>query len=408
MPGLNYPGTPPVGGGGDEDIFNLTSSPEGGWTAQQTPRAVYYNGKTYFAWINGSTGDLKIASYDHATETTSAAFTLDSPGVVDAHTECAILVRDSDKRLMVAYSLDTGPNQWLRISTNPEDVSAWGGFTNLDASIGSTSYAYSQLFQLTGVTNDPIYLFFQDRSGSTERLSYSKSTDGGATWSARTVVLSSASTLRCYWYSVADDSTIDFMVSDRDLYGSEGAVDLGHMYMDGTDDKFYTSAGVEITASKPFAHSELTQLETNATGVFAFDGKAGANPVFVYFVDNGSTVTAKYARWDGSAWDKADIYTANHLTFDRYYGYLAINPTDAEEVFSGVYSGTNQSELYTYVSADLGATWDAGTAITSGSADYNAGVTAVKNGVAALPIIWLRGTWSSPSSFAWSIKGLRR
>lgn len=408
MPGLNYPGVPPVGGGGDEEIFNLTSSPEGGWTAQQTPRAVYYNGKTYFAWINGSTGDLKIASYDHATETTSSPFTLDVPGQVDAHMMCAILVRDSDKKILIAYSLDAGPNLWFRVSSNAEDISAWGSTTNLDSSVGASDYTYAQLFQLTGVTNDPIYLVYQDRSGSTDRLAYTKSTDGGSTWSARTVVCTAASTNRMYWYASADTTTIDFLVTDRDAYGSEGSVDLGHFYLDGTDDKVYKSDGTEITATKPFAHSELTQVETNVTGALVSDGRAGTNPIFTYFVDNGATVTAKYARWDGSSWDKAEIYTEAHITFDRYYGYLAINPTDNEEVFSGISSGTGTSELYTYVSADLGATWDSGTAITSGSADYNVGVTGVVNGVTTLPIIWLRGTWSAPDDFAWSIKGLRR
>ena len=408
MAGLNYPaeGPPPPG----DDVFDVTSSPSGGWTAQQTPRAVYYNGVTYFGFVNGSTGNIVVASYDHAAETTSTPFIIDTISDVDAHNAPALLIRDSDKRLMVFYCAHDGPNMWLRISTNPEDATAFGSATNLDSSIGASDYTYPQAFQLTGVTNDPIYLFYRDVTSSDGRLAYTKSTDDGATWSARTVVMTgtTVSNFIPYWYAGADTTTIDFVATDRDSYGTEGTVDVGHMYITGSDDKWYTSAGVEITATKPFAHSELTQLETNVTGALVFDVIAGANPVTAYMLDTGTAVTGRYARWDGAAWDKADIYTEDHLDVDRFYGYLAINKADPEEVFSGISTGTNTSELYTYVSADLGLTWDAGTAVTTGSADYNAGVTGVVNGDAGMPVIWLRGTITSSTDFAFGIKGLRR
>lgn len=412
MPGLNYPGAPgppPVG----EDIFNLTSSPFGGWTAQQTPRAVYdaTNDITYIGGVNGSTGNIWVAGYDHATETTSTPFIIDTISDVDTHNAPALLVRDSDKKLMVFYCAHDGPNMWLRIATNAGDATAFGSATNLDSSIGASDYTYPQAFQLTGVTNDPIYLFYRDLASSDGRLAYTKSTNDGSTWSARTVVLTgnTASNFIPYWYGHADTTTIDFVCTDRDSYGDEGTVDVGHMYLDGADsDKWKKSDGTEITASKPFAHSELTQLETDVTGALIFGVKAGTNPIALYMLDNGSTVSGRYARWDGSSWDKATIYTANHIDVDRFFGYLALNPADDEEVFSGIWTGTDMSELYTYVSGDLGATWDSGTAITTGSSDYNVGVSPVVNGVAALPIMWLRGTISSSTSFTFNIKGLRR
>lgn len=409
MPGLNYPGEPAAPPSGDE-VFNLTSAPEGGWSAIQQGKAVYYNGKTYFGWINGSTGALKVASYDHAAETTSSATQVDSMGgTVDDHNNPGILVRDSDKKILVAFCLHNGANMFLSISSSAESIASFGAASNLDSSIGASDYTYPALFQLTSVTNDPIYLFYRDQSGSTGRLAYSKSTDGGATWSARTVVMTAASTFRSYWTIVSDGlSRIDVFATDRAYGGDEGVVDLGHMYMDGTTDKWYTSAAVEITATKPFNHSELTQIETNVTATLPTDAVTSANPVVAYFVESGSDLIAKYGRWDGSSWDKGTIYTEDPITFDAEYGFLAINRADIEEVFSGVSSGVGTSELKTYVSADLGATWDAGTAITTGSADYNVGVIPVINGVAGLPCMWLRGTWTSSSDYSWAIKGLRR
>jgi hypothetical protein len=414
MPGLHYPGVPPVGGGGAEEIFNLTSAPEGGWTAPQYPKAIYYNGYTYFAWINGSTGALKVASYNHSTEVTSTAIQIDSMGAdVDDHNNPGLLVRDSDKKLLLAFSLHGGPSMFLITSTNSltSDPTMTGGFgaaVNLDSSIGGNHYTYPSLIQLTGVASDPIYLFYRDQNSSTGRLAYTKSTDGGSTWSARTLVFTAASTNRGYWALASDfNSRIDVMSTDRDAYGSEGTVDVGHMYLDGTTDKWYTSAGVEIVAAKPFAHSEMTQLETNVDGAFAVDGLSSANPVFTYFVDAGSSVTAKWARWDGATWDKNSIYVASHLPLDRFYGYLSLNRADTDELFSGVSTGGTTSELYSYVTADSGATWT-GTALTAGSGDYNVAAIPVHNGVSTMPVMWLRGTFTSSFDFNWAIKGLRR
>lgn len=413
--GIDY--TPPVPTTG---VFSLTTAPNGGWTSPQYPKAVYYNGYSYFAWVNGSTGAIFVASYDHATRTTSTPVQLDSMGGdVDDHNNPAILIRASDHRIMLAFCLHGGPRMFVITSVNSldSDPTMTGGFNaalDLDAAIGGNHYTYPALIQLTGVAGDPIYLFYRDQSSTTGRLAYSKVADAGssvaANWSARTIVLTAASTNRGYWSIASDfDTRIDVMSTDRDAYGSEGAVDMGHMYLDGTDDSWHKSDGTTITATKPFTHSELTQLESNVAGAIAVDGISSVNPVFTYFIDNGDgTVTGKYARWDGAAWDKGAIYTAGHLDLDRFYGYLAINRADNDEVFSGVRTGTETSDLRSYTTADGGATWDSGTDVTSGSTVYNVAAVPVVNGVADMPVIWLQGTWDSSFAFNFAILGLRR
>jgi hypothetical protein len=415
MPGLNYPGTPPVGGGGDEEIFNLAASPHGGWTAPQYPRAVYYNGKSYFAWVNGGTGAIFIASYDHSTETVQGPTQLDSmAGLVDTHHNPAILIRDSDKRILVAFSLHGGPNMFLMVSTNPEDVTSFAAATNLDSSLGGGAYTYPALVQLTGVASDPIYLLWRNNtSGSgasqTGELAYSTSTDGGTTWAAQTRLLTGASTHIPYWQIASDyDTRIDILSTDRDAYASDGAVDVGHFYIDGTDGNYYQSDGTEITASLPFLHSELTQLETNVVASLPLDGISGVNPTFTYGVDIGSSrLSLKHARWDGAAWDKNEIDEIDNHPLDRFYCYAAINRADTDEVFTGVKTGASSSELYSYVTLDSGATWS-GTAVTSGSTNLNAAPIPVVQGVATMPVMWLRGWILSSSSFSFAIHGLRR
>lgn len=406
--GLNYAAvTVPTSPG----VLVLTSAPHGGWVIPQHPKAVEYNGKTYIGWINGTTGGIYVQAFTTATGAPiGSPFLIDTPGI-DDHNNPALLVRESDKRIIVAFSAHNGPGMFLRISTNAEDVTAFGSAIALDSRIGASDYTYPELYQLTGVADDSIYLFYRDVSGTTGRLAYSSATDAASGtalgWSARTIVLSGAAGLIPYWAVRANTTRIDVMATDRSAGGDEGAVDLGHFYIDGATGNRYKSDGTQITASMPFAHSELTQLETNVTAAFAHDGQSSANPVFAYMVDNGDgTTTAKYARWDGAAWDKGTIYTEDDHPGDNFYGSLAINPTDPEEVYSGIKSGADSSELYRFTSGDLGLTWDAGTAITSGSGDWNAAVSSVHNGSASLPIVWLRGIFRASDDFNFGIRAL--
>jgi hypothetical protein len=185
-------------------------------------------------------------------------------------------------------------------------------------------------------------------------------------------------------------------------------VDVGHFYIDGTDGNYYQSDGTEITASLPFLHSELTQLESDVVASLPLDGISGVNPTFTYGVDIGSSrLSLKHARWDGAAWDKNEIDEIDHHPLDRFYCYAAINRADPDEVFTGVKTGASSSELYSYVTLDSGATWS-GTAVTSGSTNLNAAPIPVVQGVATMPVMWLRGWILSSSSFSFAIHGLRR
>lgn len=390
------------------EVFALTSAPQGGWTTPQTPKAVYYNGKTYFGWVNGTTGGIYVAAYDHAAETVSSPFLIDTPGA-DTHNNPALLVRDSDKRIIVAFCQHDGPNMFIRISTNPEDVTAFGAAQNL--STGSGDHTYPAIIQLTGVVNDPIYVFYRDISGTTGRLGYVVSTDNGATWSSVALLFTGATGLIPYWSITTDSlSRIDVMTTNVETYGGTG-LKIGHFYIDGTDLKTYQTNGTEITASRPFGIASITEVYDGADGrAFVMDSRlvSGA-PRFTFNVaDSGSTISSRMARWSGGAWLTSEIYAADWFPVDRYFGSAAMNHADPDEVFAGIKSGASTSELYTFISPDGGATWDAGTAITTGSANLNAAPVGIANGVAGLPVLWLVGTLSSSTVFDFGITGLRR
>lgn len=412
--GLNYPAIAGTLPGPSGDVITLTNAPEmGGYSLVQHAKAAYYNGYTYFNGINGSTGALKVNWYKHSDDSKGTPIQIDSMGSsanIDDHENAGMLVRASDHKLLVFFCLHNGANMFVSVSNNSltTDATISGGFAtavNLDSSIGASDYTYPEAYQ---TTNGNIYLFYRDQSSSTGRLAYSKSTDSGATWSARTVLMTSASTFRAYWAIRSAGNRIDIMTTDRAPAGDEGAVDLGHMYLDATTDNVYKSDGTQITATKPFAHSELTQLETNTSGQLAVDGAAGTNPIFTYIKDNGDgTVDYIYARWNGSAWVKTTVESDDYHPGDKFFAGMAINQADVNEVYLSRKSGASSSEIWEYITANSGATFSAGSQVTTGSGDYNWGVISVQDGVASLPILWARGTWSSDSVFNLGVRGLK-
>ena len=101
--------------------FTLTAAADGGWTWFTDPRAVYYNGKAYFGYVDNS-GNICIRTYTHATATVSAETVLHAALQVDDHANPSILIRDSDKKLLVFYSSHDDTTMRLQISTTYPNV----------------------------------------------------------------------------------------------------------------------------------------------------------------------------------------------------------------------------------------------------------------------------------------------
>jgi hypothetical protein len=385
--------------------FDLTPAHHGGWSTPMYPKACYAAGKSYVGYVHGVTGGLYVAQYDHATHAVVTTL-LDTPPV-DDHNNPAVLVR-SDGRILCAFSKHDGPAMYTMLSTNPGDISSFGAAV----STGQTTpfgITYPALFEMTGVEGSPIYLLDRNKAagGVPGRLAMQKSTDGGATWSATTLVFTGAVGKRPYWGFAADGTKIHVMTTDCDPYAQEGPMKMGHMYFDAVTETWHKSDGTEITAAKPFLHTELTQVYSG--GAFPMDGVVVAGlPRFTLVRDMGSsTVTGSLFRWDGATWGSVDVFTGSYLSADRYFCSLVMNRANLNEMFAAL-DVAGMPEIHRWVSSDGGATWGSPIAVTSGSSALNVSPIAVINGVASLPVVWLYGTYVGQSDFDMSLKALRR
>jgi hypothetical protein len=260
-----------AGGGGSFVVaptfstFTVSSAPNGGWVWFVDDRAIYYGGKTFFGAITGA-GNPIAMEYVHATGITSTPAHLYPAGVfqIDDHDNPSFLRRDSDGRLIAGFTTHVG-DAYANISTNPDDATVWDGPTNLTSQIGSRSagqgYTYARLVQLLDEASDPVYMFFRwhqdaDAPPGHAYLSYSKSTNGGASWGARVDVAD----LVYHKLAKNGEGRVDFVVSNHPFYGASSVY---HFYYQGGT--YYKSDGTHITASLPLAPSDLTRIYDGST-----------------------------------------------------------------------------------------------------------------------------------------------
>src|ERR1700750_1653672 len=94
----------------------------GGWTWFSDPRAIHFEGSTYFGWVNRE-GAIVVASYHHATRKLEKAV-LQRGGRIDAPCNPALLMR-ADGRLTAFYCGHHGPHMFYRRTRRPKDVTRW-------------------------------------------------------------------------------------------------------------------------------------------------------------------------------------------------------------------------------------------------------------------------------------------
>lgn len=284
--------------------FTMVAGPGGTPTNDLNSPAFYFNGKTYVGYVD-PTGAIRVVSYTHATGAVAISPQVITGLPANYHCAPAVLVRSSDSKLVVAAS-DTGSNFYVAISTNAEDVSAWGSPSNIGSTLGGSNYFYPRLFQLSAEAGK-IYLLYLSEA-TNYYAAYSTSTDGGATWGAQTKIYATGNTN--LWFFAADSdqaSRIDFLASDGAASAGETA-SIYHFYYQGGS--FYKTDGTAISGSMPYAPGNLTKLQDGATYGSIRTPSAiitnGGTPVAVWASYNtagsGSNENYWYGIYTGGSW----------------------------------------------------------------------------------------------------------
>jgi putative BNR repeat neuraminidase len=372
----------------------ITSSPEGGWQGLTGAGAYWYNGVTYFGYIDSS-GNVKINTYSDA-GVLGTAFTLHATLQVDWHCNPAVLVR-SDGRIIVAYCRHSGSEMYVRLSSNPEDISAFGTETNIDSQLGGFQYTYPILFESGGT----LYLFYRDDgpggNGEPSKWSYSTSTDG-VTWAAETIFYNQG-TLNTYMAVDFDGTRFDFAVTDGSADADNASV--YHFYRVGSS--YYKSDGTLISASLPLTPADLTLVHSGASGGARYpasiDGNGGS-PIITWPEFTAGAKDWYYAAYSGS-WTSHNVVSDGATGAAWVEGGFALDHSDPTIAWLSR-SVSGHYQVFRYRTYDSGATWFSTQISASASDDF---YPFVPRNAGRLKALWLRGTASSATSYTLQIMG---
>lgn len=386
------------------------------WTWFTDPRAVHYNGATYIGWITTS-GSVGVSRFVHATETVTS-FTLSVNLQADDHNNPAIHILP-DGRIAAFYCKhNDASGHRYRISTNPDDISAWGAETLISSGI-TLPVTYANPRRLS---QDPsrLWLFYRaGAGGSTDNGLHYKTTTDLAAWGAQVAVWKNVvGGAVTPYYKIIDDGVkrIHFVATDRHPVGGQSSVYHWYMELDGSNiPRWYTTDGTEIVSALPHGPSVATLVSDGSTvrrWIWDIALDAAGNPRILgtrYPNNDGTDIRYMLWRWTGSAWAETEICpdgTGLYSPEIFYAGGLCFDSLDCNRIYlSAPISGVR--EIQEWQSLDDGATWAKLRDITAGTSagTLNARPYSPRNHHSALGVLWWRGSYTSFTSYAVDIYG---
>jgi hypothetical protein len=393
---------------GTASAASTSLSPDGAWTYFTEPRAVNYAGehrRTYVGWID-SRGQIVVSSYDHSTRVRTRAV-LRTNERVDDHNNPSLIVRP-DGRLLVFYSTHRRRHLVHRLSSRPEDATAWRPPRRVGTNVrGRRGYTYPNPVWLRGERR-PLFLFW--RGGSFEPT-FSTSVDGSS-WSRARRFVDGGGQRPYLVYDSNRRDRIDIAFSD----GNPNELRTSIYYMAYRGRRFEHASGTPIAQLRdvPVAPAETDVVYAGGgtrPPAWAYDVGTGSdgNPVILYGTFPSATDHRyNYARWDGRRWISREITrsgpTIEHAVGDSYYaGGLVFDSRDPSIVYlSREVAGVYQIERW--VTADGGMTWSS-TPITQSAAGNYRPVSAQGPSFGRnYDLFWMRGRYTGWLDFGTSIQ----
>ena len=382
---------------------------DGAWSWFGDPRAVSHNDRTYVGWVDLE-GDIKVSSFDHRSGERVTAV-LAARLNRDDHANPSIHVRP-DGRLVVFYSRHVGPAMHYRVSSLPEDISAWEAPQTLPVNVpGIRGYTYPNPIRLAG--EGRTYLFWR---GGNYNPTFSVQADGSGAWSAaRNLIL---------------------MPGERPYAKfAESGGDTIHVAYTNAHPNEYPSVNVH------YARIRAGRIErANGQQIGSLDGPPiapeagdlifdGAEPSWVHDVaaepGTGHPVILfarfpavadhryHYARWTGSAWDVHEITAAGGSFREDggspyYSGGLTLDHEDPSRVYLSRQVGPGDWRVETWTTPNGGVSWTP-QPVSAGAPTRNVRPVSPR-GMGPfggdLSVIWLRGSYPNYEEYDTEVAAL--
>jgi hypothetical protein len=373
----------------------VTVSDNGVWTWYNDERVRYYNGHYYAGYVT-SGGDIGITKYNPSTGVKSS-YTLATAFETDDHDNPSIYILPNGK-IVVAYCAHGGSIVNTRVSTNAEDVSAWGSvnYTNI------TTSSYAHIFKCGAY----YWVFFRASANS---QNYVVRTTDFVTYGTPAQITNNGSGNRPYVkYCQNGDNRIDVFFSEAhpgEIAGGHNR--LYHIYLT-------ESAGALVGHKSDGTSTTLPAALSDATLVFDSVGEStnawtwqirpdidGYPRVLFARFESTTDHRAMFSRWNGSAWTTptqiATMGTYLYSAEPYYSGGMTFDGNSPNHVYLSKQVGSYW-EIQEYGTTDDGANWSKTRDVTASSSVKNCRPYSPV-GHAGKAVFWWAGTYSSYTSF---------
>lgn len=376
-------------------------------------------------------GDVEVMSVDLGSLAVNK-FTLSDALQADDHDSAALWKR-SDGRYVASYSKHGSDSLTrIRISTNPGDITAWGTETTLTQAGGAT---YSNLHFMTAENGGAGKLYDISRTLDLDPH-VSTSNDQGQTWTVSAGRLLNWPTptgdpkytgtdgSRPYLkYASNGVDEIHFLTSTDHPRGYDNSIYAGYI----KNGKVYNSLGVEVdsnlfdgNALAPKAYSTVFNTDTSPlsyawTTDYQLDSQG--KPYALFTARNGSDSLDHrflYARFTGTQWDVHEIAKAGGYLYaseNDYTGLGALDPSNPDRVFISSKIDPRTQVTMAHYEIFEGNTTNGGTTWTWQPITFNSTMDNIRPIVpkwdaAHTALLWMRGTYSTYTSYDLDIVGL--
>ncbi len=373
-----------------------------------TPSAVHYSGthdRTYFSWINHY-GFIQARYYDHDISAWSSIVNVDNLAEtaqaqsVDDHNNPEMFILPNGT-IQLRYAIhDVTEKLFQKISSNVEDISAWGSRTDIfDASSGVVhNYPHTKI-----VADNSMRLFYR-RGPFNAGVEYMKtSTDSGATWSSPTVLINHGAGYGVYAFVANNGNQIHIAWNYQEA-ASNKRFDVYYMYSDDAGATWKKRDGTSITLPANTSNADLVfDSGTDQAYVWdiCLDGSNNPYIVFAYKVDPNHEF--RYASYN-AGWSTHTITTSSQLydvSENHFYsGGVVIDPNNVNTVYLSKKRTVLEIEKWT--TPDSGVNWSLSENITSGSQYNNFRLQVIKNYKTGCRLIWCYGPYTGIDAGDWN------
>lgn len=369
---------------------NTSFKPEfyGLWLIRPTAVDASGSGDIFRVWqdsIGAGTGRIRIAQWSAGTGKWSAAVTIATGDLLDAHCSPSICI-DTNSYLHVTWAGFNSATQKIRTvkSTNQLDISAWDAVVDVVSAGGASDRTYPCMLALP---NTHLVLTYRESSTWVKKVSL----DGGTTWSATAQTILTSERAYCEW-QVDSNGRVHLAWHSTAAAGATNGLNINYLYSDNADSDSSTWKAIDGTAATlPLASESPNSVSTGrvfATVASGFTtsylrgiGVDNSNNVIIscdsFVSGTPASSECQAFTYSAGAWTKRTLFTGATVGLpstgspNRAEGGVRWVSGNTWRMLVGIYSALSVGEVQEWESTDSGANWTKIADLTSASSRGN-------------------------------------